>query len=82
MGFSLSYGERGLLSSYLSRAAHVGASRIVEHGLNSCGADAFLLHGMRNLPRPGIKPVTPALAGIVWQLLMTNFPPFSLNLLG
>ena len=58
------------------------ASRIVEHGLNGCGACADLLHGMWNLPGPGIKPVTPALAGIVWQLLMTNFPPFSLNLLG
>ena len=29
------------------------ASLIVEHGLNSCGAHAFLLHGMRNLPGPG-----------------------------
>lgn len=31
--------------------------------LRSCGAQAQLLHRMRNLPRPGIKPVTPALAG-------------------
>ena len=60
----------------------VAASRIVERGLKSCGARADLLHGMWNLPGPGIKPVTPALAGVVWQLSMTNFPPFSLNLLG
>ena len=32
-------------------------------GLNSCGAQAQLLHGMWNLPGPGIKPMTPALAG-------------------
>ena len=31
--------------------------------LNSCGAWAQLLHGMWELPRTGIEPVSPALAG-------------------
>ena len=47
----------------------VVASLIAEHGrqrhrTNSCGTQAPLLHGMWNLPRPGIKPMFPALTGI------------------
>ena len=38
-------------------------SRAPEHRLSSCGAWAQLLHGMWDLPRPGIEPVSPALAG-------------------
>ena len=34
-----------------------------EHRLSSCGARALLLHGMWDLPGPGIKPMSPALAG-------------------
>ena len=30
------------------------------HGLSSCGALALLPYGMWDLPRPGIKPVSPA----------------------
>ena len=38
-------------------------SRTLEHSrLSSCGAWVQLLQGMWNLPRPGIKPVYPALA--------------------
>ena len=32
-------------------------------GLSSCGAQYQLLHGMRDLPRSGIEPVSPVLAG-------------------
>ena len=35
----------------------------LEHRLSSCGARAQLLCGMWDLPRPGLKPVSPALAG-------------------
>ena len=35
----------------------------VERRLNSCGAQPQLLHGMWDLPRPGLEPVSPALAG-------------------
>ena len=32
-------------------------------GFSSCGTWAYLLRGMWNLPRPGLKPMSPALAG-------------------
>ena len=35
----------------------------LEHGLSSYGAQAWLLCDMWHLPRPGIEPVSPALAG-------------------
>ena len=38
-------------------------SAVVASGLCSCGSWAQLLHGTWDLPRPGIKPVSPALAG-------------------
>ena len=37
--------------------------RGLEHRLSSCGAQAWLLRGMCDLPRPGLDPVSPALAG-------------------
>ena len=38
-------------------------SRALECRLSSCGARASLLHGMWDLPGPGLEPVSPALAG-------------------
>ena len=38
-------------------------SRTLERRLSSCGARAQLLHSMWDLPGPGLKPVSPALAG-------------------
>ena len=38
------------------------ASVVVAPGLSSCGSRAQLLHGMWDLPGPGIEPVSPALA--------------------
>ena len=35
----------------------------VARGLSSCGARAQLLRGMWDLPRPGLEPVSPELAG-------------------
>ena len=35
----------------------------LEHRLSSCGTRTQLLCGMWDLPRPGIEPVSPALAG-------------------
>ena len=37
--------------------------RALEHRLSSCGAQAQPLHGMWDLPGPGLEPVSPALAG-------------------
>ena len=46
----------------------IAASPVVEHRLqtrrlSSCGSRVQLLHGMWDLPRPGLEPVSPALAG-------------------
>ena len=38
-------------------------SQALEQRLNSCGTRAWLLCGMWDLPRSGIKPMSPALAG-------------------
>ena len=46
-------------------------SRALEHGLSSCGTRAQLLHGMWDLPRPGLEPGSPALAGG----FLTTAPP-------
>ena len=43
----------------------------LEHRLSSCGARAQLLHGMWDLHRPGLEPVSPALAGG----FLTTVPP-------
>ena len=46
----------------------IAASLVAEHRLQTrrlsgCGSRAHLLHGMWDLPRPGLEPVSPALAG-------------------
>ena len=46
-------------------------SRVLERRLSSCGSRAELLHGMWDLPGPGLKPVSPALAGG----FLTTAPP-------
>ena len=62
-GFSLQW----LLLLQSTGSRHMGfsscGSRALEHRLSSCGARASLLHGMWALPRPGLEPVSPALAG-------------------
>ena len=47
------------------RARGLGScgSGTLEHRLKRCGAGAYLPHGMRDGPRSGLKPVSPALAG-------------------
>ena len=61
----------GLLAETSPRGAralgHAGFSSCgswaLEPGLRSCGAPAQLLRGMWGLPKPGLKPVCPALTG-------------------
>ena len=46
--------------------AHVlssSSSQALQHRLNSCSTWAWFSHGMWNLLRSGIKPMSPALAG-------------------
>ena len=62
-----------LLRSMGSR--HTGLSscglRGLERRLSSCGARAYLLHGMWDHPGPGLEPVSSALAGG----FLTTMPP-------
>ena len=46
-------------------------SGALERRLSSCGTRAQLLRGMWDLPRPGLEPVSPALAG----RFLTTAPP-------
>ena len=71
MGFSLQW----LLLLRSTGSMHVGfsscGSQALEHRLSSCGPRAQLLRGMWDPPRPGLKPVSPALAGG----FLTTAPP-------
>ena len=63
-----SCGERGPLFIAVRRPLTIAASLVAEHKLqtrrlSSCGSRAQLLRGMWDLPRPGLEPVSPALAG-------------------
>ena len=59
---------RGPLTIAASLAAE---HRLQTHRLSNCGPQAQFLHGMRDPPRPGLEPVSPALAG----RLPTTAPP-------
>ena len=63
-----SCGKRGPLSIAVRGPLTIAASPVAEHRLqtcrlSNCGSRAQLLHGMWDLPRPGLEPVSPALAG-------------------
>ena len=71
-----SCGERGPLFIAVCGPLTIVASLVSEHRLqmhrlSSCGSRAQLLRGMWDLPRPGLEPVSPALAG----RLSTTAPP-------
>ena len=61
-------GEWGPLCIAVRGPLTIAASPVAEHRLqtrrlSSCGSRAQLLRGMWDLPRPGLEPVSPALAG-------------------
>ena len=63
-----SCGERGPLFIAVRGPLTIAASLVAEHRLqtrrlSSCGSPAQLLRGTWDLPRPGLEPVSPALAG-------------------
>ena len=75
-GLSSSYGKRGPLFIVVRGPLTIAASLVAEHRLqtrrlSNCGSRAQLLRGMWDLPRPGLEPVIPALAGRLW----TTAPP-------
>ena len=55
-----SCGERGPLTI---AASPIAENRLQTHRLSSCGSRAQLLRGTWDLSRPGLEPVSPALAG-------------------
>ena len=67
-GFSPVAASGGHSSSWCAGPLTIVASLVAEHRLqmrrlSSCGSRAQLLRGMWDLPRPGLEPVSPALAG-------------------
>ena len=71
-----SCGKRGPLLIAVRGPLTIAASLVAEHRLqtcrlSSCGSRAQSLRGMWDLPRPGLEPVSPALAG----RLSTTAPP-------
>ena len=71
-----SCGKRGPLfiavrGPFTIAAPPVAGHRLQTRRLSSCGSRAQLLRGMWDLPRPGLEPVSPALAG----RLSTTAPP-------
>ena len=71
-----SCGKRGPLLIAVRGPLTVAASLVAEHRLqtrrlSNCGSRAQLLRGMQDLPRPGLEPASPALAG----RLSTTAPP-------
>ena len=57
-------------------------SRALERRLCSCGTQASLLHGMWDLPGPGLEPVSPALAGRFLTTEPPGKPPEGITLKG
>ena len=71
-----SCGKRGPLFIAVRRPLTIATSLVVEHRLqtrrlSNCGSRAQLLRGMWDPPRPGLEPMSPALAGG----LSTTAPP-------
>ena len=71
-----SCGKWGPLFIAVRRPFTIAASLVVEHRLqtcrlSNCGSRAQLLRGMWDPPRPGLEPVSPALAGG----FLTTAPP-------
>ena len=65
---SSSCGERGPLFIAVRGPLTITASLVAEHRLqtrrlSNCGSQAQLLRGMWDLPRPGLEPASPELAG-------------------
>ena len=71
-----SCGKRGPLFIVVHGPLIIVAPLVAEHRLqtrrlSNCGSQAQLLRGMWDLPRPGLEPVSPALAG----RFSTTVPP-------
>ena len=61
-------------------ASLVAEHRLQTHRLSNCGSRAQLLRGMWDLPRPGLEPLSPALAGRFSTTAPPGKPPRSMFL--
>ena len=78
-----SYGKWGPLFIAVLGPLTITASPVVEHKLqtrrlSNCGSRVQLLHGMWDLPRPGLEPVSPASAGRLSTTAPPGKPPLSI----
>ena len=76
-------GKWGPLFIAVRRPLTIAASLVAEHRLqtrrlSNCGSRAQLLRGMWDLPRPGLEPVSPALAGGFLTTAPLGKPPTQL----
>ena len=81
---SSSCGRRGPLFITVRGPLTIMASLVAEHRiqtrrLSSCGSRAQLLCGMWDLPRLGLEPVSPALAGRFSTTAPPGKPPYCLD---
>ena len=73
--------ERGPLFIAVRGPLTITASLVAEHRLqttcrlSNCGSQAQLLRGMWDLPRPGLEPMSPALAGRFSTTVPPGKPP-------
>ena len=77
-----SCGKRGPLFIAVRGPLTIAASLVAEHRLqtrrlSNCGSWAQLLRGMWDLPRPGLEPVSPALAGRFSTTAPPGNPPWT-----
>ena len=75
-----SCGKRGPLFIAVCEPLTIAASPVAEHRLqthrlSNCGSQAQLLRGTWDLPRPGLEPVSPALAGRFSTTVPPGKPP-------
>ena len=74
-GISVASLSRGyfllLCAGFSLRWRSCGRAWTLGAGFSSCGTQAWLPHSMRDLPRPGMEPMSPALAG----RFLTTGPP-------
>ena len=61
-------------------ASLVAEHRLQTHRLSNCGSRAQLLRGMWDLPRPGLEPMSPALAGRFSTTVPPGKPCFFFNI--
>ena len=79
-----SCGKRGTLFIAVRGPLTIAAFLVAEHRLqtrrlSNCGSRAYLLCGMWDIPRPGLKPVSPALAGRFSTTAPPGKPSFFLS---